>query len=191
MSSYIDLNTSQNLSINSHNNDNPIISGYKILNEWCWDSNSKSECISLSPDNKIAYFFDNPFTISRGTAGVRGDTPLISGIHYFEVLVKEPLYGTAVMIGFGTDEVRLHYENFDYVTLIGKDSNSWGLCHKGYLWHNGTSKYYCEPFFDKDTIIGVLLNTYDRTVNYFMNGNHLGTAFRYLKFDFKSTYLFI
>jgi hypothetical protein len=47
----------------------PILSGIKLVNEWKWDSLSKSECVSLASDNKIAYFFDNPYTISRGTAG--------------------------------------------------------------------------------------------------------------------------
>jgi SPRY domain-containing SOCS box protein 3 len=156
----------------------PFLCGSKVKNEWKWDETSKSECVSLSEDKRVAFFFDNPYTISRGTAAIRGETPITDGIHYFEVLVREPLYGTAVMVGYGTEEVKLHYDNFDYVNLVGNDENSWGLCHKGTVWHNGKSKYYCDPFFDKDIIVGSLLNTHDKTLHYFLNGNYLGIAFR-------------
>lgn len=84
------------------------------------------------------------------------------------------------MVGYGTDEVPLHYDNFDYVNLVGKDSNSWGLSHKGTIWHNGVHRRYCEPFFDKDILVGVLLNTHDKTLHYFINGVYHGLAFRLL-----------
>lgn len=188
-----DSSISHSSSLNKQTNINahkfhPITNGLKILNEWYWDNESKSECISLSSDHKTAYFFDNPFSISRGTAGCRGSQPVTSGVYYFEILVKEPLYGTAVMIGYGTDEVQLHYENFDYVHLVGKDSNSWGLSHKGFMWHNGKSKHYCEPFFDKDVVIGVLLNTYTKTLEYFLDGEYLGVAFRDMNIENKKLY---
>lgn len=82
------------------------------------------------------------------------------------------------MIGFGTKNVRLHYENFDYVNLIGNDNESWGISHRGELWHSGVSKSYCEPFFDKNNRIGALINTYDKTISFFLNGKYLGIAFR-------------
>ena len=47
----------------------PILSGIKVKLDWNWDEKSKSECVTLSPDLKRAFFFDNPYTISRGTAG--------------------------------------------------------------------------------------------------------------------------
>ncbi len=158
----------------------PYLAGSRLQSEWIWDEEARSECVSLSPDKRTAYFYDNPYTISRGTAAIRATQPAgSSGMHYFEVLVREPLYGTAVMIGYGTDEVKLHYDNFDYVNLVGNDEDSWGLCHKGTTWHQGKSTNYCEPFFDKDTVVGVLLNANDRTLHYFMNGNYLGVAFKY------------
>lgn len=157
---------------------NRLLNGARVKFEFVWDAVAKSECVSLSDDKRTAYFFDNPFTISRGTAGVRADRAAGAGVTYFEVLVKEPLYGTAVMIGFGNANVRLHYENFEYVFLVGNDQNAWGLCHKGLVWHNNRSKAYCEAFFDKGHRIGALLNTYDRTISFFLNGQHLGVAFR-------------
>ncbi len=54
---------------NSIRYSHPVLSGVKIENKWSWDADSKSECVSLTADNRNAYFFDNPYTISRGTAG--------------------------------------------------------------------------------------------------------------------------
>ncbi len=163
----------------------PILSCQKLSNEWSWDAEFKSECISLSTNKKTAFFFDNPYSISRGTAGVRGTQPVTadSGIYYYEVQAREPLYGTAVMFGYGTDQTRLHYDNFDYVNLIGKDATSWGLSHKGTIWHSNKSKTFCEAFFDRDIIVGVLLNTYERTIEYFLDGKYIGCAFRDIDLD--------
>ena len=166
----------------------PIFSSQKLVDHWSWDSASKSECISLSSDGKTAYFFDNPYSISRGTAGVRGTHPVSSGVYYYEVQVKEPLYGTAVMFGYGSDSVRLHYDNFEYVNLVGKDAQSWGLSHKGTVWHMNKSKSFCEAFFDKDTIVGCLLNTHSRTLEYFINGVYMGCAFKNLDLENKVLY---
>jgi SPRY domain-containing SOCS box protein 3 len=109
--------------------------------------------------------------------GVRGNQELKEGITYFEVLVKEPLYGTAVMIGVGTSDVHLHYSDFEYVNLVGKDENSWGLCHKGSIWHNNKSTSYCSPFFHKDTIVGVLYDSYKHKLHFFVNHVYMGVAF--------------
>ena len=82
------------------------------------------------------------------------------------------------MLGFGTSETRLHYDDFEYVSLIGMDAKSWGLSHKGFIWNNGRYKSYCEPFFDKDLRLGALINTYDQTIRFFLNRNDLGLAFK-------------
>lgn len=66
--------------------------------------------------------------------------------------------------------------------------NSWGLCHKGTVWHNRKPVKYCEPFFDKDTVIGCMLNTHDKTIHYFMNGHYLGVAFRDVNPENKQLY---
>ncbi len=169
---------SDELKINNVKKIHPLLSGDKVLDEWCWDSEHRSQCVSLSNNKKIAYFFDNPYTISRGTVGVRGNRAFTQGIRYFEILIKEPLYGTAVMIGLGTDDTCLHYENFDYVNLVGNDANSWGLCHKGTIHHNNKSFKYCDAIFDKDSVIGVFYNANNKTLHYFLNGKYLGLAFK-------------
>lgn len=57
------------ITVNLKRYNHPILSGMQIEKKWNWDSDSKSECVSLTKDNRNAYFFDNPYTISRGTAG--------------------------------------------------------------------------------------------------------------------------
>ena len=37
----------------------PIVFAEKSPNEWSWNPNSKSECVSLSTDLKTAFFYDN------------------------------------------------------------------------------------------------------------------------------------
>lgn len=110
---------------------------------------------------------------------IRGDQPVGEGIFYFEMKTNEPLYGTAVMLGFATTHTQLHFENFAYVNLIGIDSHSWGLCHKGLIWHNGKSHTYTNPIFDKNIHLGALINTYQQTIRFYLNGVDLGLAFRY------------
>jgi SPRY domain-containing SOCS box protein 3 len=109
--------------------------------------------------------------------GVRGNKGFKTGIHYFEIKCNESLYGTSVMFGIGTESIRLHYENYDYVNLIGKDDKSWGLCHIGTIHHNNIKKEFCEPFFDKDSTIGMLIDLYQGTLHYFLNKKYLGIAF--------------
>ena len=108
---------------------------------------------------------------------VRGNKPFQNGLHYFEILFKEPLYGTAICIGLGTEDCQLNYENFEYCNLVGKDSSSYGLCHKGTICHNNITKSYCDPFFDKDTVVGVLIDMAKKKIHYFINNNYMGVAF--------------
>lgn len=81
------------------------------------------------------------------------------------------------MVGLGTADCSLHYENFDYCNLVGKDSNSYGLCHKGTIYHQNMAKKYCEPFFDKETVVGVLVDFSQRKIHFFVNKQYLGVAF--------------
>ena len=60
----------------------------------------------------------------------------------------------------------------------GMDDQSWGLSYKGTIWHNGKHQRYCEPFFDTNTKIGMLLNLYTGTLTFYKNGVNLGVAFR-------------
>jgi SPRY domain-containing SOCS box protein 3 len=61
--------------------------------------------------------------------------------------------------------------------VAGQDAESWGLSYKGTLWHNGQSRAYCAPFYDRSTVIGVYLDLYRGTLSYFLNGTWLGEAY--------------
>lgn len=66
-----ELNMQNKLSRSQH------LVGLQIQVDLKWNRNDKSECISVSDDGKTAYFFDNPHTISRGTAGFHTFSPVL------------------------------------------------------------------------------------------------------------------
>ena len=49
-----------------------------------------------------------------------------------------------MMFGVGTKSARLHVDAF--VNMLGEDSRSWGLSHKGFLWHAGKQRAYTKAF---------------------------------------------
>ncbi|XP_036391765.1 SPRY domain-containing SOCS box protein 3 [Megalops cyprinoides] len=81
------------------------------------------------------------------------------------------------MVGLGTNKALLHTGDFQFINLLGMDRESWGLSYKGSLWHGGKSRKYTEPFYDKMTVIGVLLNLHAGTLRFYKNGISLGLAF--------------
>lgn len=83
------------------------------------------------------------------------------------------------MFGIGTKKTRLGSP--DYIDLIGEDENSWGLSHKGLLWHDGKHRKFCRPFREHlPTTIGLLFDGVDGTLTYFKDGVRLGIGFRNL-----------
>lgn len=124
--------------------------------------------------------------MSTGTAAVRGSKAFTHGQHYWEVKLND-VYGTSVMVGVCTKKATLHTGNYEYVNLIGRDKQSWGLSHKGELWHNGQKKKFCEPFFD-NTVIGILLDMDRGTLLFFKNKQLLGVAFTGLCDDYCELY---
>ena len=42
----------------------------------------------------------------------------------------------------GTKQARLHVDAF--VNMLGEDEHSWGLSHKGLLWHGARHKTYIK-----------------------------------------------
>ena len=70
------------------------------------------------------------------------------------------------------------YSNSGFVLVsTGYDTESWGLSYKGTAWHGGQKVQYCEPFFDKTTVIGCHLNLYKGTLAFSINGTYMGVAF--------------
>ncbi|XP_057187688.1 SPRY domain-containing SOCS box protein 3 isoform X2 [Triplophysa rosa] len=152
-----------------------------IWESWKWDSHSKSPDAQLSPCRQSVYFHVSPLLDSQGTAGVRGTKGFTHGEHYWEIEFLEPPYGCSVMVGVGTQNALLHTGDKRFINLIGMDSESWGLSYKGFIWHNGRSRKYTEPFYDKNTVIGILLDLSAGTLTFYRNGVNLGVAFTGLR----------
>ncbi|KAL2088768.1 hypothetical protein ACEWY4_015667 [Coilia grayii] len=144
---------------------------------WNWDAKAKSNSVELSPCQQAVYFHTNMLLESEGSAGVRGTKGFWCGEHYWEIEFTEPPYGTSVMVGLGTQQARLHTDQIQCINLLGMDEESWGLSYKGSLWHNGKSKKYTEAFYDKSTVIGVLLDLSSGGLSFYRNGVSLGLAF--------------
>ena len=81
-----------------------------------------------------------------------------------------------MMFGVGTHSARLHVDAF--VNMLGEDSRSWGLSHKGFLWHAGKQRQYTNPFRENTaTTIGIYFDGLKGTLTYYKDGVSLGTAF--------------
>jgi SPRY domain-containing SOCS box protein 3 len=142
---------------------------------WAWSETDRSEqCILFGPSNEIALFHPN---WSFGSAAVRGAVPLNGGRHFWEIFVTERIFGTSVMFGVGTDLARL--SAVPYLNLLGENENSWGLSHKGYIWHGGKCSEFTTPFAENTpTRIGILFDGRKGTLEYYKDGRYLGVAFK-------------
>ena len=150
----------------------PLSSGCE--DHWSWNKNDKSHEVRLyGPKQRIAHFHPN---WSNGTAGVRGTRVLNGGRFYWEINVSQRIFGTSMMFGIGTRKARLHVDAF--VNMLGEDENSWGLSHKGLLWHGGHHKQYIKPFRENiATTIGLYFDGVSGTLTYFKDNVCLGVAF--------------
>ncbi|KAH9504629.1 SPRY domain-containing SOCS box protein 3 [Bulinus truncatus] len=106
---------------------------------------------------------------SNGTAGVRATAPLVGDVNYWEIHVGDRVFGTSLMFGVTTKRARLQSNEFK--NLIGEDANGWGLSHKGFVYHNGVSTYYCKPFKEyTPVVVGILLDVKKAEITYFKDG---------------------
>ncbi|KAK3089706.1 hypothetical protein FSP39_005780 [Pinctada imbricata] len=141
---------------------------------WTWNKRDRSHEVRLKGNSSQTALFHPNW--SNGTAGVRGNKPLNYGRHYWEIKVSQRIFGTSMMFGIGTRNARLHVDAF--VNLIGEDGHSWGLSHKGLLWHDGQWAQYTKPFRENEaTTIGILFDWFEGTLSYFKDGACLGVAF--------------
>ena len=62
--------------------------------------------------------------------------------------------------------------------MLGEDDRSWGLSHKGILWHGHRARPYTRPFRENvATTIGIYFDGKEGTLTYFKDGVSLGVAF--------------
>ena len=79
--------------------------------------------VRISNNGHIAYFH---IDWSSGTAAVRGNKPINiypNRKYYWEVLLKDRIFGTSMMIGLTTSKAKL-YSN-SYINLIGENKFGW------------------------------------------------------------------
>lgn len=141
---------------------------------WSWSRRDKSHEVRLyGTDMQTAHFHPN---WSNGTAGVRGTRVLTYGRHYWEIKISQRIFGTSMMFGIATRTARTHVDAF--VNMLGEDAQSWGLSHKGLLWHAGKWRHYTKPFRENEaTTIGLLFDWNQGSLTYFKDGYSLGVAF--------------
>ena len=81
-----------------------------------------------------------------------------------------------MMFGIGTKKARLHVDAF--VNMLGEDTNSWGMSHKGLLWHGGKHRQYTKPFQENvATTVGVFFDGLEGTLSFYKDNTCLGVAF--------------
>ena len=141
---------------------------------WTWNRYDRSHEVRLhGKSDETAHFHPH---WSNGTAGVRGTRTLNYGKHYWEIKISQRIFGTSMMFGIGVKRARLHIDAF--VNMLGEDDKSWGLSHKGLLWHNGIWRQYTKPFRENEaTTVGLLFDWSKGTLTYFKDGVNLGVAF--------------
>ncbi|KAK6637761.1 hypothetical protein RUM44_008183 [Polyplax serrata] len=143
---------------------------------WKWDENVKTPTTIISQNRQKVYFHKG---YSVGNACVRGDTPFVNDYdYYWEIKMLSSVYGTSMMVGVGTENFNINQANERFCNLIGCDSESWGMKFTGSLHHNNTFKNYNTiAGFTMGSIIGVHLNMWNGTLEYYLNRIPLGVAF--------------
>lgn len=166
--------------INNNNNNANVADENKPLKHgcvdvWTWSKKYRSQEVVLSGASlRTAFFHPN---WSKGTAGVRGTKVLNNGRYYWEIHVTNRIFGTSMMFGIGTAKAQLHANCFK--NLLGEDNESWGLSHKGQIWHGGIGIRYTKCFKENQaTTVGLLFDGIDGTLTYYKDGQCLGVAFR-------------
>lgn len=148
----------------------------QIIN-WVWDSNTKTYGTLLQNDDKDVRFHVN---YSGGTAAIRGSEPMTVDQHYWEVKMTSLVYGTDMMVGVGTDAANIHRLSHKFCSILGSDSETWGLSYTGLFHHRGKCHSFA-PRFGQGSIIGVHLDMWDGTLSFYKNRQPLGVACAGLK----------
>ncbi|CAH0692069.1 unnamed protein product [Spodoptera exigua] len=150
------------------------------ISEWKWEMphTAGSSWVMMCPDQKQVTF--HPY-YSSGTAAVKGDTPLVHDYHYYwEVKMLTEPYGTDIMVGIGTNKVNMSDSLFTFTSFLGRDGESYGLSYTGALRHDATVTRD-NVGFCKGSIIGVKVDLWLGTLEFFLNRKSQGIAFYNLR----------
>ncbi|CAK9822594.1 SPRY domain-containing SOCS box protein 3 [Anthophora retusa] len=147
--------------------------GESNVHEWTWDNENATYAVVLSEDNLEIKFHKE---YSYGTAAVRGNKLLEKGRHhYWEVKMLTTIYGTDIMVGVGTSKVDLNGPRHSFCSFLGLDQESFGFSYLGYIQHAG-KKYTYGSCFGNGSLVGVHLDTWKGTLEFFLNRKPLGIA---------------
>ncbi|KAL5968375.1 SPRY domain-containing SOCS box protein 3 [Taenia solium] len=140
---------------------------HSLVQEWQWaQPEDDARTFTLFEDNKSVVFHPRS---SLGTAVVRGSELLNSGIHYWELKVISPVYGTDVMFGIGLADVCLTDYSSRFVSFLGLDNKTWGLGFRGQLQHNSHLTYPFGASFTRGDLVGCLLDLWHGKLTFFVN----------------------
>jgi len=160
--------------------------------EWRWDKEKKTTSCLVSEDGVEVEFHPH---FSLGTAIATGNSVLTGGYqHYWEVKVTRNVYGTDVMVGVTTENLDFSDSRHNFASVIGQDAESWGFSYQGYKQHAGIKSKYAgnpyllhnsdirsDPVWAIGSLVGVHLDTFRGTLEFYLNRRPLGVAFQGLK----------
>lgn len=145
--------------------------------DWNWEEPPCSNQVKVELSHNQREVLFNP-VVSVGTSAVRGTIPFLPGRQYlWEIKMLSTIYGTDVVVGIGTTQVDLTAHSQKFIALVGNDSESWGFSYRGDILHAGNRSSY-GPSFGKGSIVGVHLNMWTGTVEFYLNRQRLGVAFQ-------------
>ncbi|KAJ2938045.1 hypothetical protein O0L34_g14499 [Tuta absoluta] len=150
------------------------------VSEWKWEppNDSTPSWVVVSEDQRLVTF--HPF-YSSGTAAIKGDTPLKHNYHYYwEIKMLTDTYGTDIMVGLGTNKVNISEPQFQFRSLLGSDAESYGLSYTGAVRHNATVTRDSAGFC-RGTIIGVRVDMWRGTLEFYINRRPQGVSFYNLR----------
>ena len=120
-------------------------------------------------------------SFSVGNAVCRGNSPLSSGfLHFWEIKPDSEVYGSSAIIGIATSNFDMESAALSYQSGLGKEEigESWGYNYQGQMFHKSRIVNNRHPAWGLGSIIGVLLDRWKGTLEYYLNREFYGVAFR-------------
>ncbi|CAB3226371.1 unnamed protein product [Arctia plantaginis] len=149
------------------------------IREWTWKRPElPSSWIHFANDDTQVTL--HPY-YSAGTAVVRGDTCFNRDFtYYWEVKIMTEPYGTDVMVGVGSENVDINDSLFSFRSFLGRNEESYGLSYTGAVCH-GAQVTHDSPGFGWGTIVGVKVDMWHGTLEFFINRQGLGVSYVMLR----------
>ncbi|KAG5442777.1 SPRY domain-containing SOCS box protein 3 [Clonorchis sinensis] len=141
--------------------------------DWQWFvPNEATQVAKLSESAALVTF--HPLN-SQGTAIVRGTVALSGELHYWEVKVVSPTYGTDMMVGVGLVGADFNYYAPRYFSALGRmNIASWGLSYRGDVVHCGQRENHNLLAFNRGSIVGCFLDLWHGKLQFFVDGKTHG-----------------